>query len=128
MQNDMNDSRTNGHESTEGVPLLPCPFCGSADIMEGVYYAEGEAKKRGAVRCADCGVRAPTSSWIRRSSDWKPIETAPKNGALIIAYRGGWKDNRGIVLWSKDWDCWQSVPGAYRWEPTLWMPLPEAPK
>lgn len=43
--------------------LKPCPFCGSADIMEGVFYAEGSVEKRGAVRCADCGARAPEVAW-----------------------------------------------------------------
>lgn len=48
--------------------LLPCPFCGSDDIMEGVYYADGSLEKRGAVRCAGCGVRAPADAWNRRAA------------------------------------------------------------
>lgn len=72
--------------SPDSATLKPCPFCGSTDIMEGVYYAEGEAKKRGAVRCAGCGVRGPTAVWNRRFDfAQRPIE--PTVSELIAWFK-----------------------------------------
>lgn len=53
--------------------------------------------------------------------EWQPIETAPKDGSMVLGWYKGW--NNPIVIW------WYT--GAGRWntamQPTHWMPLPIAP-
>lgn len=46
--------------------LKPCPFCGSADIREGICYVEGMAGVGAAVQCAGCGVRGLRDAWNQR--------------------------------------------------------------
>lgn len=71
--------------------------------------------------------------------EWKPIETAPKDGTRILAY---WPDVHGnySATQTETWFgprrapneqlCWQSV---YEWGdefvyPTHWTPLPPPPQ
>jgi hypothetical protein len=61
--------------------------------------------------------------------EWKPIETAPKDGTPVLGYHTG---KMTTVYWGL-WNEWQLVePGAYAeeddWRPTHWMPLPEPPQ
>lgn len=70
---------------------------------------------------------------------WKPIETAPKNGTVIL----GWRFYPVAIRWSGDVDWpWEAVelePNSFRsffingfkeddCMLTHWMPLPECPK
>ena len=66
-------------------------------------------------------------------SEWQPIESAPKDGAYILAYWhnefGKWY---GVLVWSPDYEGWAVEP---HFEPiseentiTHWMPLPEPPE
>lgn len=58
-------------------------------------------------------------------SEWKPIETAPKDGMVLVA--GFWDDGRS---WRDIGHCDHlGVVGRwdYNLEPTHWMPLPEPP-
>ena len=69
-----------------------------------------------------------------RQSEWQPIETAPKDGTPIIAYRptkpphvegmywAGPGGEGGAWYWHYDGDGPTSTP------PTHWMPLPTPPK
>lgn len=72
-------------------------------------------------------------------SEWKPIETAPKDGTEILLLEYLSEDDYGSV----DRGCWGFVETSdyngekiYDWlsnyghieEPTHWMPLPEPPK
>lgn len=74
--------------------------------------------------------------------DWLPIETAPKDGTWIIAYRpdpDGWYDTElGITIcrWRKNDRTGKSYfTDTYElddyeladYPPTHWMPLPEPP-
>lgn len=59
---------------------------------------------------------------------WMPIETAPKDGTLLLFAAefdgpGDWRIKMGY--WSDDWNDW-SLWGA-SWKPTRWQPLPPAP-
>lgn len=68
-------------------------------------------------------------------SDWKPIETAPKNGNLIDVWVGG--ERVTDVHWRKSfygqgWHCVDEDRSVRMVEhihgtPTHWMPLPEPP-
>jgi hypothetical protein len=61
-------------------------------------------------------------------SEWKPIETAPKDGTWVLLARGG-ITGRIACLWDKDYAGWMNVRAGYEFRaPTHWMPLPEPPK
>ena len=85
-------------------------------------------------------------------NEWQPIETAPKDGSEIIAWRsdydcllvrwgcvGEFMTEREIEQWDldedslyqEDWFCADFITGS-RLEgseiPTHWMPLPEPPE
>ena len=59
--------------------------------------------------------------------EWKPIDTAPKDGTKILMFDG---ETMQIVDWDK-LDYWgtSDCGSGWRdeWYPTHWMPLPEAP-
>jgi hypothetical protein len=71
-------------------------------------------------------------------SEWRPIETAPKDGAMILLASADWVDTG---CWRKElngaddegWTCFQIESWAYEEyaycipDPTHWMPLPEPP-
>lgn len=66
---------------------------------------------------------------IQSTTQWRPIETAPKDGTRIIV---GCKD---VVWCDAGWqnmkrvpDRWESFIGPVPFQPTHWMPLPEPPK
>jgi len=54
-------------------------------------------------------------------SEWRPIETAPKDGRDVLTW-----DGDSVYLASFDKDKWW-VLVEFTVEPTHWMPLPEPP-
>ena len=77
-------------------------------------------------------------------SEWRSIESAPKNGTLVLvcdphldypvtvgAYFKGDRDDATGRFQRGDWAGWLSMDGdhlASISNPTHWMPLPEPPK
>lgn len=75
-------------------------------------------------------------------SEWRPIETAPKDGRRIIAFitDNGPYDGRVIAYWAGEipagrdgrYHAWQSIDeqcgGEAPIDPSHWLPLPEAPQ
>jgi hypothetical protein len=68
-------------------------------------------------------------------SEWRLIETAPRDGMPILACGfndGGWGNPPEFWVYVVSWndDCWREAEGEkYRaFEPTHWMPFPEPPK
>lgn len=70
---------------------------------------------------------------------WQPIETAPKQGAILIAgglyqyYEHSRSEFKGICIayWYQDHWRGDQNEGHDEWNihwPTHWMPLPELPK
>jgi hypothetical protein len=63
--------------------------------------------------------------------EWQPIETAPKDGTLILLYRDGhhvlgcWREDG---YWSDDIELFFGTEYARENVPSHWMPLPEPPK
>jgi hypothetical protein len=57
---------------------------------------------------------------------WMPIESAPRDGTEFIGWLPVAKKARA-VLWRRDWEQWQTVPGYAQAKPTHWQPLPSAP-
>ena len=67
--------------------------------------------------------------------DWRPIETAPRDGRRFLAAlhgSGGWPDCVQFIRRSRKDTCWllddsgERLPDA--WVPTHWMPEPPLPK
>jgi hypothetical protein len=70
-------------------------------------------------------------------SDWRPIESAPRDGRPIImgfvndfSCEGYWMGNSSLNHWGETgWFAMDSdVLCEHPWNPTHWMPLPEPPK
>ncbi len=62
-------------------------------------------------------------------SGWQPIETAPKDGTIILGYWLGGKHDCAIhatKFWVGRW--WEPNEDYPQSEPTHWMPLPAAPQ
>ena len=75
-------------------------------------------------------------------SDWKPIESAPKDGTQVLItggtaevcdYQATFVGAVGIAFWDVTRDHWHGNEANahdefYVHKPTHWMPLPEPPK
>lgn len=74
-------------------------------------------------------------------SAWQPIETAPKDGTIILGFVPGdiygsndsmnWSRSGPFVLAIEFDGCWwgaDQLPDAYEVNPTHWVPLPEPPE
>ncbi len=93
--------------------------------------------------CAVCGVEQPDDSKYfegqardAAQSPWMDIETAPKDGTIIIG-RGPWRfggDKEFVALairYNSDLGIWQRDNDGYGYtvqcHPTFWMPIPAPP-
>lgn len=73
---------------------------------------------------------------IREMVEWRPIETAPRDGSRFLAYGGGLDDQVETCSWSEVTCCWNletftaddsdDEPEGYC-RPTHWLPFPPAP-
>jgi len=63
-----------------------------------------------------------------KSGDWQPIETAPRDGTVVLVSYGNRQDTGSVIAArvKPGWQSWSSVPGDYTCKPTHWMPLPPA--
>jgi hypothetical protein len=57
-------------------------------------------------------------------SEWQPIETAPKDGTVILAWRKHATIPMIVRFYYGEWDS----DGVHVSHLTHWMPLPEPPK
>jgi hypothetical protein len=86
----------------------------------------------------DRAIKAAIDEYIRQHDDWRAIETAPKDGAVIWAYHprgalGGLDPACRAVAWNAKHGVWMTdscYGGACEGSTgfTLWRPLPEPPK
>lgn len=62
--------------------------------------------------------------------EWRPIETAPKDGRLILACNKSADEISGIycAYWSDSWNYWMYATDKACVNVCYWMPLPEPPK
>ena len=63
---------------------------------------------------------------------WKPIETAPKDGTWIMVSAGEWEPEAACwseSVWLTGWYCGGGRSDSYgpSFDPTHWMPLPPPP-
>jgi hypothetical protein len=64
------------------------------------------------------------------SLEWRAIETAPKDGEVILLYKVDERYSGPFTItgfWSTD-DVWWPCAGAYEVKPTHWKPLPAPPE
>jgi hypothetical protein len=65
------------------------------------------------------------SAWIAgkesKSADWQPIETAPKDGDVLL-----WEPGRPVVVGNYYKGYWAEDDG-WAFDPTHWMPLSAPP-
>jgi hypothetical protein len=57
---------------------------------------------------------------------WKPIETAPKDGSLILAYAEHWSEFH-LVQWDAGEDGWREGSWLFVYPPNVWRSLPKPP-
>lgn len=116
--------------NTDQIELLPCPFCGGADIQSQADF----------VHCSDCGGQIDYScedeplrltamaAWNRRADGWIPVRGYAPGGAL--------PDDGVKVLVCTDEDeidvSFFSALAPGRWAVgkgtvIYWQPLPAAP-
>ena len=63
-------------------------------------------------------------------TDWKPIETAPKDGTVVIGWAAGWRSVQAISL--ERTNCggeeWFNTKDGFTYvEPTHWVDEPTPP-
>jgi Lar family restriction alleviation protein len=110
--------------------LLPCPFCGSADVS---FRAETWCIY---VICDNCEAEGPgfggqeadsmdeaAAAWNQRNP-WQPIETAPADAVEILVLEG--RNVKSVVSSGPDAGCFSNEFGdeeSLAWFPTHWQPL-----
>lgn len=65
------------------------------------------------------------------SNEWKPIETAPKDGSEFIASYGRQGGVKKLVRWNPIHGFWESkgdFVGGFEANATHWLPIPTAPQ
>lgn len=87
-------------------------------------------------RDALASILTEAAACIREMVEWRPIETAPRDGSRFLAYGGGLDDQVETCSWSEVTCCWNletftaddsdDEPDGYC-RPTHWLPLPPAP-
>lgn len=62
-----------------------------------------------------------------RGTAWQPIDTAPRDKEVLVAYRGPAEDRYVAVAYWRNGE-WIISFDVERVKPYAWMPLPEPPK
>jgi hypothetical protein len=71
-------------------------------------------------------IAAPSAHCGDREA-WRPIETAPKDGTRALLWADEWSAPATGQWYGKDWRQLYDL-GAFKFQPTHWMPLPHAPE
>lgn len=122
-----------------------CPFCGS-DAHLYVDNLDMEAQGDWTVECAnpvrrsnhpECCARGPFAKtmedavkfWDERASEeWRPIETAPMDGTVVVAR---FKGDRRVAYYDTHEEWWRDVYSGCSMSggraPTHWQPLASLP-
>lgn len=57
-------------------------------------------------------------------TEWRSIDTAPKDGTSILGSNGKWLH---VIYWSDGWDEFVIAPQLLARNASHWMPLPAPP-
>lgn len=109
--------------------LLPCPFCGSADIEDRCTLTN-----TGLIgpKCRKCGATTPTAdAWNRRRS-WIPVTAATpaKAGRYLVGRQADGAEDEGEsgeASWKPRLRLWRFPNCQMGFDVTHWMPLPAPP-
>jgi len=140
---------TSERETPNTDALLPCPFCGSSQLREGIHcFGHGDYSKT--VEC-DCGARMADyygdsyAKWNTRtpapsvtSEEWRPATTDTNplvDGDYLTIYRRSeWADGHyvhKVCRFALGNNCtghiWDATVGEQLWNVKFWMPLPYHP-
>ena len=125
----------------EKEKLLPCPFCGSeAHPVE--CDQDNHYWSPWVIYCSKCYAELSRKkpektikAWNKRTSNWKPIKSAPKDGTEILACTEVFDYRPYFVSWYKRPKCLRrgfeyfARRGTFeRFPATLWTPLPDPPE
>ncbi len=99
--------------------------------MTDILHITDRERAQAAVIRALESARDEMAKWIE-AQQWRPIETAPKDGTRYLACDGKkmWTRNQPPNCYAGDWE-WNQNRTQWRGHadglnPTHWMPLPEA--
>ena len=65
---------------------------------------------------------------LEEASQWQPIDTAPKDGTLVVVYDGDPGCPIEMARYFEDNSGWFDDAHGFRLKPTYWQPLPEPPQ
>ena len=112
--------------------LLPCPFCGEANV----YMEPRDRDQFAIIQCSNSVCRASMcissetsgiKAWNTRASQWQTIESAPRDGTWILIFQKRENGNHARYVrearWSESKNSWGSATALN--SVTHWMPLPE---
>ena len=109
--------------------LKDCPFCGSNEI-DSRGWLDGQGKA--GPQCMNCGATAESAlRWEVRADlapQWRPIETAPKDGTRILVFRKKETGYENQIIGIDYWNSPGWMKSRLRMPPTHWMPLPSPPE
>jgi hypothetical protein len=102
----------------------------AANLIETLRKERDDALDKARLHQTDAAVAWKEVEALRAGNQWRPIETAPKDGTFIDLWVG---DRVANAKWSNgewqelelewEWMSWQAIGVT----PTHWMPLPPPP-
>lgn len=95
---------------------LNCFSCGKVCSNE----VPDDTILRGTITCPECTAKEP---------DWDTIDTAPRDGTLILLYNKRWRDQDiGMFHPNLLGGVWYLIRGLNPVEPTHWKPIGNLPR
>lgn len=115
---------------TDPIHPLPCPFCGSTNVITSEWFVDEELATRfrsesheaiAVMECTECLAAAPVQSWQNRPDPWRYPPEMPKDGQSVVVIR---KNRDGEIVGP----CSHRYHAEYErlYVPLVcWTPIPE---